>query len=70
MKKRAQGLLDRLITRNNYYLALQIAKYLKLPEKEGCSHILVHWAKYKVKRFNLVCPNCKKRLRKFTLLIS
>lgn len=48
MKKRAQDLLKRLITRNNYYLALQIAKYLKMPEKEGSSYILVHWAKYKV----------------------
>lgn len=53
MKKRAQGLLDRLITRNNYYLALQIAKYLKLSEKEGSSHILVHWAKYKVSQSQL-----------------
>lgn len=48
MKRRAQDLLKRLITRNNYYLALQIAKYLKMPEKEGSSYILVHWAKYKV----------------------
>ncbi|KAJ8985073.1 hypothetical protein NQ317_019757 [Molorchus minor] len=53
MKKRTQGLLDRLITRNNYYLALQIAKYLKMPEKEGSSHILVHWAKYKVSQSQL-----------------
>ncbi|XP_018576701.1 vacuolar protein sorting-associated protein 16 homolog isoform X1 [Anoplophora glabripennis] len=53
MKKRAQSLLDRLITRNNYYLALQIAQYLKLPDKEGSSHILVHWAKYKVSQSQL-----------------
>ncbi|XP_044761312.1 vacuolar protein sorting-associated protein 16 homolog [Coccinella septempunctata] len=41
-------LLDRLITRKEYYLALQIAKYLRMPDREGKNHILVHWAKYKV----------------------
>ncbi|KAL1505520.1 hypothetical protein ABEB36_005068 [Hypothenemus hampei] len=41
-------LLDRLIVRNIYFLALQIAKYLKLPENVGSSYILMHWAKYKV----------------------
>ncbi|CAH1261291.1 unnamed protein product [Diabrotica balteata] len=53
MKRRKQGILKRLITRNYYYLALQIAKYLKLPEKEGTSYILVHWAKYKVSQSHL-----------------
>ncbi|VEN47400.1 unnamed protein product [Callosobruchus maculatus] len=48
MKGRFQELLKRLITRNMYYLALQIAKYLKLSEKDGSSYILVHWAKHKV----------------------
>ncbi|XP_066259281.1 vacuolar protein sorting-associated protein 16 homolog isoform X2 [Euwallacea similis] len=43
-----KNLLDRLIVRNMYFLALQIAKYLKLPESSGSSYILVHWAKYKV----------------------
>ncbi|KAK9884938.1 hypothetical protein WA026_009174 [Henosepilachna vigintioctopunctata] len=46
-------LLDRLIARKEYYLALQIAKYLKLPDKEGRNHILVHWAKYKVSQSQL-----------------
>jgi hypothetical protein len=46
-------LLDRLITRKEYFLALQIAKYLKMPEEEGSSHILVHWAKYKVSQSHL-----------------
>ncbi|XP_017785891.1 PREDICTED: vacuolar protein sorting-associated protein 16 homolog [Nicrophorus vespilloides] len=41
-------LLDRLVTRGQYFLAIQIAKYLKMPEKEGSNRILVHWAKYKV----------------------
>ncbi|KAB0801758.1 hypothetical protein PPYR_03944 [Photinus pyralis] len=41
-------LLDRLVTRRQYYLAICIAKYLKMPDKDGSSRILVHWAKYKV----------------------
>ncbi|XP_057651566.1 vacuolar protein sorting-associated protein 16 homolog [Diorhabda carinulata] len=53
MGRRKQGILKRLITRNYYYLALQIARYLKLPEKEGISYILVHWAKYKVSQSHL-----------------
>ncbi|KAF7282142.1 vacuolar protein sorting 16 [Rhynchophorus ferrugineus] len=43
-----KNLLDRLITRNMYFLALQLAKYLKMPEKDGSNYILLHWAKYKV----------------------
>lgn len=43
-----KNLLDRLITRNMYFLALQLAKYLKMPEKDGNNYILLHWAKYKV----------------------
>lgn len=53
MGRRNQGILKRLITRNYYYLALQIARYLKLHEKEGISYILVHWAKYKVSQSHL-----------------
>ncbi|CAH1109343.1 unnamed protein product [Psylliodes chrysocephalus] len=53
MKRRKQDILKRLITRNYYYLALQIAKYLKLPEEDGTSYILVHWAKYKVSQSHL-----------------
>ncbi|KAH1027550.1 hypothetical protein HUJ05_001035 [Dendroctonus ponderosae] len=36
-----KNLLDRLIVRNMYYLALQIAKCLKLPESVGSSYIMV-----------------------------
>lgn len=43
-----RSLLDRLITRNLYFLALQIANYLQMSNKDGSSYILVHWAKYKV----------------------
>lgn len=41
-------LLDRLVTRGHYELAIPIAQYLKIPEKDGSCRILVHWAKYKV----------------------
>ncbi|KAJ9598585.1 hypothetical protein L9F63_010714 [Diploptera punctata] len=48
-----QVLLDRLVLRRHYYLAIQIAKYLKLPYNEGSSRILAHWACYKVKQTQL-----------------
>lgn len=48
-----QVLLDRLVVRRHYYLAIQIAKYLKLPYNEGSSRILAHWACYKVKQTQL-----------------
>lgn len=41
-------LLDRLVARKHYYLAISAAKYLQVPENEGTSRILFHWAKYKV----------------------
>ncbi|KAF5305511.1 hypothetical protein FQA39_LY01602 [Lamprigera yunnana] len=43
-----KSLLDRLVTRRQYYLAICIAKYLQMPDKDGSSRILAHWAKYKV----------------------
>ncbi|KAK4881688.1 hypothetical protein RN001_005007 [Aquatica leii] len=43
-----KSLLDRLVIRRQYYLAICIAKYLKMPDKDGSSRILAHWAKYKV----------------------
>ncbi|KAF2892196.1 hypothetical protein ILUMI_13977 [Ignelater luminosus] len=48
-----KSLLDRLVTRRQYYLAICIAKYLKMPDKDGSSRILVHWAKYKVSQPHL-----------------
>ncbi|XP_060525392.1 vacuolar protein sorting-associated protein 16 homolog isoform X2 [Cylas formicarius] len=48
-----KNLLNRLITRNMYFLALQVARYLKMPDKDGCTHILVHWAKYKVSQHHV-----------------
>lgn len=56
--------LDRLVTRRQHYLAIEIAKYLKMPEKDGSSRILVQWAKYKV-RIDICeiksCENSAKR---------
>lgn len=46
-------LLDRLILRRHYCLALRIASYLKIPEDEGTSRILANWACYKVKQTHI-----------------
>ncbi|XP_063994060.1 vacuolar protein sorting-associated protein 16 homolog [Diachasmimorpha longicaudata] len=45
-----QVLLDRLVLRRHYYLSIQIARHLKMPEMDGESRILAHWACYKVKQ--------------------
>ena len=41
-------LLDRLVLRRQYCLAIRISQYLKIPEAEGASRIVAHWACYKV----------------------
>ncbi|KAG8195406.1 hypothetical protein JTE90_001418 [Oedothorax gibbosus] len=46
-------LLDRLVLRRHYQYAICICQYLKIPDTEGASRILDHWACYKVKRTNL-----------------
>ncbi|XP_077989106.1 vacuolar protein sorting-associated protein 16 homolog [Glandiceps talaboti] len=43
-------LIDRLIFRHEWCLAIRICKYLKMPETEGESRILAHWACYKVQQ--------------------
>ncbi|GAB1867828.1 Vacuolar protein sorting-associated protein 16 homolog [Camponotus japonicus] len=48
-----QVLLDRLVVRRHYYLGIQIARHLQLPEIDGESRILAHWACYKVKQTQL-----------------
>ncbi|XP_043252548.1 vacuolar protein sorting-associated protein 16 homolog isoform X1 [Colletes gigas] len=48
-----QVLLDRLVVRRHYYLAIQIVRYLQLPEIDGESRILAHWACYKIKQTQL-----------------
>ncbi|KZC09045.1 PREDICTED: vacuolar protein sorting-associated protein 16 homolog [Dufourea novaeangliae] len=49
----SQVLLDRLVARRHYYLSIQIARHLQLPEVDGESRILAHWACYKVKQTQL-----------------
>jgi len=41
-------LIDRLINRRLFPLALEIAQFLQLPQAEGRSRVLAHWAIYKV----------------------
>ncbi|XP_078515863.1 vacuolar protein sorting-associated protein 16 homolog [Lissotriton helveticus] len=43
-------LLDRLVLRRLYPLALKICEYLRLSEFQGVSRILAHWACYKVQQ--------------------
>jgi len=46
-------LIDRLVLRRHYYLAIQVCKYLRIPDAKGTSKILSHWAKYKVMQSHL-----------------
>lgn len=46
-------LLDRLVLRQHYCLALKIAKFLRIPDLEGTSRILAHWACYKVAQLDV-----------------
>ncbi|KAM8933478.1 vacuolar protein sorting-associated protein 16 homolog [Pelodytes ibericus] len=45
-----QVLLDRLVLRRLYPLAVKICEYLKLSDFQGVSRILAHWACYKVQQ--------------------
>eukprot|EP00057_Strongylocentrotus_purpuratus_P030253 XP_781126.3 PREDICTED: vacuolar protein sorting-associated protein 16 homolog [Strongylocentrotus purpuratus] len=59
-------LMDRLILRRQWALAQQISQYLKLPESEGESRILGHWACYKVEQKHipdeLIAQSIKEKL--------
>ncbi|KXJ28267.1 vacuolar protein sorting-associated protein 16 homolog [Exaiptasia diaphana] len=46
-------LIDRLVLRRHYCLAIRICDYLKIPKAEGASRILGHWACYKVQQTNV-----------------
>lgn len=46
-------LIDRLVLRRHYCLAIRICDYLKMPKGEGASRILGHWACYKVQQANV-----------------
>uniref|UniRef100_A0A8C0BB69 Vacuolar protein sorting-associated protein 16 homolog n=1 Tax=Buteo japonicus TaxID=224669 RepID=A0A8C0BB69_9AVES len=51
-------LLDRLVLRRLYPLAIRICEYLRLSEIQGVSRILAHWACYKVRRqLEGLCPS-------------
>ena len=41
-------LIDRLVLRKLFGLAILICQYLKIPDAEGQSRIMAHWACYKV----------------------
>ncbi|XP_062991766.1 vacuolar protein sorting-associated protein 16 homolog [Elgaria multicarinata webbii] len=43
-------LLDRLVLRRLYPIAIKISEYLRLSEFQGISRILAHWACYKVQQ--------------------
>ncbi|XP_066433385.1 vacuolar protein sorting-associated protein 16 homolog [Eleutherodactylus coqui] len=43
-------LVDRLVLRRLYPLAVKICEHLKIPEFQGVSRILAHWACYKVQQ--------------------
>ncbi|XP_059822989.1 vacuolar protein sorting-associated protein 16 homolog [Hypanus sabinus] len=43
-------LIDRLILRKLYPLAIKICEYMKISELQGASRILAHWACYKVQQ--------------------
>ena len=43
------GLLNRLILRRQYNLAIQICRHLNMPEAEGIPRIMTDWACYKIK---------------------
>nr|CAG4649949.1 EOG090X01BU [Sida crystallina] len=43
------GLLDRLILRRQYSLAIQICRHLNIPDVDGINRIMTHWACYKIK---------------------
>ncbi|XP_074594304.1 vacuolar protein sorting 16 [Brevipalpus obovatus] len=44
-----EHLIDRIIRRRHYYLAIKVAKYLKVKEEEGIVRILRDWAFLKIK---------------------
>ncbi|XP_031556502.1 vacuolar protein sorting-associated protein 16 homolog [Actinia tenebrosa] len=46
-------LIDRLVLRHHYCLAIRICDYLKIQKAEGASRILGHWACYKVQQANV-----------------
>uniref|UniRef100_A0A452T555 Vacuolar protein sorting-associated protein 16 homolog n=1 Tax=Ursus maritimus TaxID=29073 RepID=A0A452T555_URSMA len=48
-----KDIYSQLVLRRLYPLAIQICEYLRLPEVQGVSRILAHWACYKVQQKDL-----------------
>eukprot|EP00112_Aurelia_sp_Birch-Aquarium-sp1_P019595 Seg4875.2 transcript_id=Seg4875.2/GoldUCD/mRNA.D3Y31 product="Vacuolar protein sorting-associated protein 16" protein_id=Seg4875.2/GoldUCD/D3Y31 len=46
-------LIDRLVLRRHYLLAIKICDYLRIPKREGASRILAHWACHKVQQTDI-----------------
>jgi len=44
--------VDRLLMRHKYWLAMAICQYLKIPDSAGSSRVLAHWACYKIQPIN------------------
>ena len=43
-------IINRLVLRRHFALAIEVCKYLNIPEAEGNTKILLYWALYKVKQ--------------------
>ncbi|KAM3585480.1 uncharacterized protein V6R79_018673 [Siganus canaliculatus] len=48
-----QVLIDRLVYRQLYPLAIEVCRYLKIPDYQGVSRVLKHWASCKVQQKEL-----------------
>lgn len=48
---RIPNLIERLVRRREYLLAIKVCEYLKLDRKNGVLQVLTDWAQYKVKQF-------------------
>lgn len=57
-----ESLLERLVARKHFYLAIQIARFLRLPDSEGSARILERWAKYKVVQPHLDEDACAREI--------
>lgn len=57
-----ESLLERLVARKHFFLAIQIARFLRLPDSEGSARILERWAKYKVVQTHLDEDVCAREI--------
>lgn len=45
--------INRLVLRRHFAIAIEVCKYLNIPEVEGNTKILLYWALYKVKQIDI-----------------